>query len=76
MPFVSACCSGERCYCGDPAEHRVEETIFSDDPIQARHPLTAYICHKHFREIMGPFADNQDYRERTNYKAFRLPSLD
>lgn len=72
MPFVSACCQGERCHCGEPAEHKVEETIFHDDPIQSRHPLTAYICHKHFREIMGPFADNKDYRERANYKAFRL----
>lgn len=73
MPFVSECCQGERCHCGEPAEHKVEETIFDDDPIQSRHPLTAYICHKHFREIMGPFADNSDYRERTNYKQFRLP---
>jgi hypothetical protein len=72
MPFVSECCQGERCHCGEPAEHKVEETIFHDDPIQSRHPLTAYICHKHFREIMGSFADNHDYRERTNYKAYTL----
>jgi hypothetical protein len=56
-PFVSECCEGERCYCGAPAEHKVEEVIFDDDPIQPRHPLTSYICHAHFREIMGRMAD-------------------
>lgn len=56
-PFVSGCCEGERCYCGAPAEHKVEETIFHDDPFQFRHPLTTYICHTHFREMMGPAAD-------------------
>lgn len=65
--FVSACCEGERCHCGAPAEHKIEETVFDDDPTgwmfvgalraMARHPLTAYICHTHFREIMGPAAD-------------------
>ncbi len=55
--FVSGPC--ERCHCGMPAEHKVEETIFSDDPRPVRHPLTAYICHAHFREMMGPAADCQ-----------------
>lgn len=52
MSFVSACCKGEKCYCGKPAEHKVEETIFHDDPNSIRHPYTSYICHDHFCEIM------------------------
>lgn len=67
MPFVSACCEGERCHCGAPAEHKVEETIFSDDPVMSRHPLTAYICHRHFREIMGRYADDPRYRDRDQF---------
>jgi len=58
-PFVSSACGGERCFCGVPAEHKVEETIFSDDPIPDRHPLTSYVCHRHFVEIMGPAADDR-----------------
>lgn len=54
--FVSASCEGERCSCGEPAQHKVEEAIFWDDPVQGRHPLTAYVCHRHFVEIMGPAA--------------------
>jgi hypothetical protein len=58
MPFVSASCEGEKCrICGEPAEHKVEETIFHDDPFRVRHPLTAYICHPHFVKLMGPAAD-------------------
>lgn len=65
MPFVSACCEGEHCrVCGSPAEHKVEEAMMPDEPIPHRHPLTAYICHKHFREIMGPYADDPLYRNR------------
>src|SRR5262245_39165287 len=52
--FVSGACLGERCFCGAPAEHKVEEAIQFDDPFPARHPLTTYICHQHFRQIMGP----------------------
>lgn len=55
--FVSASCEGERCRCGEPAQHKVEETIFWDDPVQGRHPLTAYICHRHFVELMGAAAE-------------------
>lgn len=62
--FVSGSCQGERCHCGAPAEHKVEETIFHDDPVRNRHPLTSYICHPHFREIMGPAADDPRYRNR------------
>lgn len=55
--FVSGSCGGERCWCGRPAEHKVEETIFHDDPVPARHPLMSYICHEHFVQLMGAFAD-------------------
>ncbi len=61
-PFVSRCCEGELCSfegCSAPAEHKVEETIFDDDPLPHRHELTAYICHDHFRQIMGPAADRR-----------------
>lgn len=57
MPFVSECCQGERCHCGEPAAHKVEEILFDDEPIQSRQPLSAYICHAHFLEIMGNVAD-------------------
>lgn len=63
MTFVSMCCEGEKCFCGLPAEHKVEETIFDDDPVKHRHPLTSYICHKHFREVMGPAADAHRLKE-------------
>jgi hypothetical protein len=57
-PFVSHCCAGERCsICHEAAEHKVEETVFHDDPQCGRHPLTVYICHTHFRMLMGPAAD-------------------
>ncbi len=55
--MTSRYCQGERCYCGQPAEHKVEEVVFDDDPIPGRHPLTTYLCHQHFREIMGPMAE-------------------
>lgn len=54
--FVSLSCQGEKCFCGKPAEHKVEETIFGDDPLPSRHPLTSYVCHGHFAQIMGPAA--------------------
>jgi len=52
--FVSIYCGGERCgQCGKPAQHKVEETIFDDDPFQQRHPLTVYLCRFHFAQIMN-----------------------
>lgn len=58
--FVSACCDGERCFlCHEDAEHKIEEVIFHDDPLPHRHPLTSYICHRHFVDVMGPAADAQ-----------------
>lgn len=50
------CCEGERCFCGRPAAHKIEETVFADDPQPIRHPLTSYVCHDHFVELMGPAA--------------------
>ena len=50
--FVSACCQGELCICGEPAEHKVSEEIFHDDPNPIRHPLTAYLCDYCFHSIM------------------------
>lgn len=61
MTYISKYCGGEKCFCGKPAEHKVEETIFDDDPIPNRHPLTSYICHQHFRQIMGRAADRDPY---------------
>lgn len=40
--------------CGAPADAKVEETIFHDDPMPIRHALTAYVCAKHFTAIMSP----------------------
>jgi len=51
--FTSVCCGGEVCsMCGKPAGEKVEEAIFHDDPRPYRHPLTAYLCHEHFSQIM------------------------
>ncbi|WP_439398793.1 hypothetical protein ACRQ5Q_15385 [Bradyrhizobium sp. PMVTL-01] len=59
QPFVSGSCRGEKCFCGADSEHKVEETIFHDDPLPHRHGLTAYLCHEHFRMVMGPAADRR-----------------
>lgn len=55
--FVSRYCRGEHCFCGRAAKHKVEEVIFDDDPMPNRHPLTSYVCHEHFRDMMGVLAD-------------------
>lgn len=58
--FVSGSCKGEFCrICNAPASHKVGEEIAWDDPNKIRHNLTAYVCCKHFKEIMGPFAPCQ-----------------
>jgi hypothetical protein len=59
MPFISKTCEGERCYCGDPAVRKVGEEIPYDDPNPNRHNLTAYICKRHYIELMGPAAIHQ-----------------
>jgi hypothetical protein len=58
LPFISGSCEGEHCFCGAPAEHKVEEVIFWDDPFQNRHPFTSYVCHRHFVRIMGVAVGN------------------
>lgn len=51
---VSRACSGEFCrVCGLSATHKLAEEILFDDPLPARHPLTAYVCCAHFLEIVG-----------------------
>lgn len=51
---VSMYCTGEKCgICGRPATHKVCEEVFDDDPDPHRHPLTSYVCCRHFRAIMG-----------------------
>ena len=50
--------------CGGPAEHRVEETIRPDDPTPGRRPLAAYLCHGHFREVMGPSTGERPRADR------------
>lgn len=52
--FVSASCDGERCHCGAPAVRKVGEEISYDDPNPRPHNLTAYVCARHFAEVMGP----------------------
>lgn len=56
--FVSDCCRGERCWCRQPAAHKVEEVAFEDHP-RAWHPLSTYVCHAHFVEMMGPAAKDE-----------------
>lgn len=55
---------GEKCTCGKPASHKVEEVLdfgsFSsiEDIVNAgvRHPLTVYLCCQCFSKLMGdPF---------------------
>lgn len=55
---------GEKCTCGNPASHKVEEVLdfgsFSsvEDAVNTgiRHPLTVYLCCRCFSKLMGdPF---------------------
>jgi hypothetical protein len=62
VPFISSCCEGKRCFCGEPATHKLEEAIALDDPHPRRHPLTSYVCHAHFRQVMGSAADQGSAR--------------
>jgi hypothetical protein len=57
--MVSAACQGERCWCGASAAKKVGEEIMFDDPIPHRHNLTAYICARHYAELMGPLGAKQ-----------------
>jgi len=55
---------GEKCKCGNPAKHKVEEVFDVDDTKEFtweitskyRHPLTTYLCCQCFSLLMGdPF---------------------
>jgi hypothetical protein len=39
--------------CGRPSTHKLGEEIPHDDPNPVRHNLTAYVCCKHFRLVVG-----------------------
>jgi hypothetical protein len=41
-----------RCFCGVMAKHEIHEVV----PFGSRHPFKAYLCCKHFSQIMGPLA--------------------
>ena len=62
--FTSASCKGEHCFCGSPAETKIEETIFWDDPHKNRHPFTRYICHDCFDKIMNRMIRNYEIIEQ------------
>lgn len=67
--FVSCTCEGETCRkCSSPAAHKIEEYIGEDDPMPIRHPLTFYLCHSCFVEVMGPAADSETYLKRSGPK--------
>lgn len=70
----SPSCWGERCsICHRSASHKVEEDIFHDDPFALRHPLTAYVCTTHFRQIMG--AAGCDQVEKVRQELWRLKPI-
>lgn len=51
--FIPASARQEFCsICGTPAQRKVEEVVFEDDPMPHRHPYTAYLCLHHFNEVM------------------------
>lgn len=52
---ISKYCEGEKCRCGAPAAHKIEETIFDDDPRTYVHPLTQYVCEEHFNKTLRPY---------------------
>lgn len=52
--FTPASAKGEKCsICQKPAQRKVEEQIFEDDPYPIRHSFTAYVCLEHFNLIMN-----------------------
>lgn len=55
LHFVSRSAVGEACrICGAGAAHKLGEEIPHDDPWRARHNLTAYVCCRCFRMVLGP----------------------
>ena len=52
--FISKTCEGQKCgWCYIDATHKVGEEIPRDDPQDARHNYTAYVCCRCFRKIFG-----------------------
>lgn len=52
--FISAACRGELCrICNEPATHKVGEEFFFDDPGPPRHNMTAYLCCRDLRWVLG-----------------------
>jgi hypothetical protein len=51
--YVPICARSHTCVCGKPAVRKIEEVIFTDDPMIHRHPYTSYICLDCFCHIMG-----------------------
>lgn len=64
MHYIPESSVGEKCSCGKPANHKVEEVldygVFEsiEDMISTgvRHPLTTYLCCSCFSALMGPTA--------------------
>lgn len=51
---VSKYCKVEKCPCGSPAVHKIEETIFDDLP-GPRHPYVQYVCQICFDRTLRPY---------------------
>ena len=75
-PFVSECCEGERCMCGQPAVRKIAEVVFHDDPLPGRHELTAYVCADHFIMVMGKRTGLETLASRPAQTAAPHPSAD
>ena len=69
LHWRSQSCEDEICaLCGDDAMAKVEEVVFSDDPLCRRHPLTAYLCEAHFRKLMGARGVDMVQRARASLR--------
>ena len=62
---TSDCCNGEKCYCGLPAKHKIEEVIFDD--MQPRHPYNNYVCDEHFMKALGRPPYNLSYHRNAGH---------
>jgi hypothetical protein len=43
----------EKCFCGNPARHKIEEYVYWHDPMPKVAPPVAYLCRAHFGMVMG-----------------------
>ena len=75
-PFVSECCEGARCMCGQPAVRKIAEVVFHDDPLPGRHELTAYVCADHFIMVMGKRTGLETLASRPAQPAAPEPNAD